>query len=102
MEKDMAEQRNGFYAVNWGVSKNRVDINETSIDIALQKNETSSLADNLVKLNQGMSKNQATMKEISEGRVLQQKRISSLSEEVFQINQDLAAQKNETSLLTEA
>ena len=58
------------------MSKNRVDINEISIDIALQKNETSSLAENLVKVNQGMSKNKATMKEISEGRVLEQKRIS--------------------------
>merc|ERR1712190_344146 len=55
LERDMTEQRNGFYTVNWGVSKNRVDIGEISRDMTLQRNWTSSLAEDFVKVTQDIA-----------------------------------------------
>ena len=89
MEEDMEEQKNVFHTVNWGVSKNRVDIGEISRDMALQRNRTSSLAEDYVKVTQDLAANgiqtssmAEDIKEISEGVAQQADKTSSLAKKV--------------------
>ena len=94
MERDMTEQKNGFYAVNWGVSKNRVDIGEISRDMALQRNRTSSLAEDFVKVTQDIEAQDEAI-DIYFGRLEQNLTTQTIA--IDRVDEEVAEQERKTA-----